>query len=259
MKPVGSSSTMAQASAKGGRSSAHGKAVELFTHSLCPYAQRVEMALAEKEVQHEVVSIDLNRKPSWYRSVNPRMLVPALRWNGNVVVESLAICRFVDESFEGPPLMPDEAGLRDRAEELLDNCDVVVSAGLQAVKGKDGRYWGIGTKFDERDIEAFERNLAPLLEQLQEKGGPFLMGQQLTLADLAYLPFIERFTVVMDQFMGYSPRMLGGGKLGDWMDSCRERHSLQGTWTDPVKLRKAYQKYMSLDFFDYHSLTKSDL
>lgn len=259
MQPVGSSLAMAQVSAQGGRSSAHGKAVELFTHSLCPYAQRVEMALAEKQVQHEVVPIDLNRKPSWYRSVNPRMLVPALRWNGNVVVESLAICRFVDESFEGPPLMPDEAGLRDRAEELLDTCDVVVSAGLQAVKGKDGRYWGIGTKFDERDIESLERNLAPLLDQLQELGGPYLLGQQLTLADLAYLPFIERFAVAMDQFMGYSLRMLGNGRLGEWMDSCQTRHSLQGTWTNPVKLRKAYQKYMSLDFFDYHSLTRSDL
>lgn len=250
---------MAQASAKGWPSSANGKGVELFTHSLCPYAQRVEMALVEKQVPHEVVAIDLSRKPSWYRSVNPRMLVPALRWEGKVVVESLAICKFVDERFEGPSLMPDEGGVRRRADELLDACDGVVSAGLQAVMGADGRFWGIGTRFEERDTKAFETKMAPLLKQLQKHGGPYLVGQQLTLVDLAYLPFIERFAVAMNHFMGYNVRALGDGEIGHWMDACHARPALQSTRTDPVQLRKAYQKYMSLDFFDYHSLTRSDL
>lgn len=53
----------------------------------CPllqYAERVFIALLEKQVAFHLVHVDLARKPVWYRSVNPRGLVPAVQHKGEV-------------------------------------------------------------------------------------------------------------------------------------------------------------------------------
>ena len=41
----------------------------------------------------DLVQVDLSDKPSWYRSVNGRGLVPAVQWQGQTVVESIDIVR----------------------------------------------------------------------------------------------------------------------------------------------------------------------
>ncbi len=65
----------------------------LYVHTLCPYAERAFLALLEKGTHFTLVHIDLSSKPSWYRQVNPRGLVPAVEYKGAVHVESLDICR----------------------------------------------------------------------------------------------------------------------------------------------------------------------
>ena len=45
---------------------------EFFTHSLCPYAHRVSLALAFKRVPHARKHVDLSNKPRWFLQVNPR-------------------------------------------------------------------------------------------------------------------------------------------------------------------------------------------
>ena len=66
----------------------------LLTHVCCPYAQRALMALLHKGLDFDLVQVDLSAKPGWYRSeVNPRGLVPAARWQGRSVVESVDIVR----------------------------------------------------------------------------------------------------------------------------------------------------------------------
>eukprot|EP00882_Tetradesmus_deserticola_P033215 GHRQ01037923.1.p2 GENE.GHRQ01037923.1~~GHRQ01037923.1.p2 ORF type:complete len:105 (+),score=22.13 GHRQ01037923.1:818-1132(+) len=71
---------------------ASGKPV-LYTHTLCPYAQRVFLALLYKAVPFELVQVELSNKPSWYRGVNPRGLVPAVVHEGKARTESLDLCR----------------------------------------------------------------------------------------------------------------------------------------------------------------------
>lgn len=66
-----------------------------FLHTLCPYAERVWLALLEKGVPFHLVHIDLANKPAWYRRINPRGLVPAVQQHGGQVhVESADICRW---------------------------------------------------------------------------------------------------------------------------------------------------------------------
>ena len=109
--------------------------VTFFTHSLCPYAHRTALALAEKGVPHKRIHVDLSNKPRWYLDVNPRGLVPALETaDGAVLTESLDLVEFVDEAFEGPNLAP--PGREAEARRLARSFDGgFVSVGLQFVGG----------------------------------------------------------------------------------------------------------------------------
>ena len=86
--------------------------MKFYTHSLCPYAQRVALTLLETKSPHESVHIDLSNKPSWYvDKTNGRGLVPAIEFvekNSNVtqlLTESLSIIKHLALSAANPDLL----------------------------------------------------------------------------------------------------------------------------------------------------------
>src|SRR5207253_11313965 len=86
--------------------------VQLYTYFRSSAAYRVRIALNVKGVAAEMVPIHLqkegglNRKPE-YRAINPHMRVPALRLDsGDVLIQSLAIIEYLDETHPRPPLLP---------------------------------------------------------------------------------------------------------------------------------------------------------
>jgi glutathione S-transferase len=51
----------------------------LISHNLCPYVQRAAIALLEKDVAFERITIDLSNKPDWFLAISPTGKVPLLR------------------------------------------------------------------------------------------------------------------------------------------------------------------------------------
>ncbi|XP_068669500.1 protein IN2-1 homolog B-like isoform X4 [Aristolochia californica] len=76
----------------------------------CPFAQRVWIARNYKGLQDTIklVPIDLQNRPSWYKEkVYPKNKVPSLEHNNEVRGESLDLIKYINENFEGLPLLPD--------------------------------------------------------------------------------------------------------------------------------------------------------
>ncbi|NNL67962.1 MAG: glutathione S-transferase family protein [Myxococcales bacterium] len=96
-----------------------------FPGSLC--SQKVRLALAEKGVDYEsrIVDIELrmqNYEPAYLR-LNPRGVVPTLVHGDTVVTDSARIVRYVDEHFEGPPLVPADPAERERMDAWIRQQD----------------------------------------------------------------------------------------------------------------------------------------
>jgi glutathione S-transferase len=72
--------------------------LELVSHKLCPYVQRVAIALAEKGASYERIHIDLADKPDWFIAISPLARVPLLKVDGAVLFESAAICDYLDDT-----------------------------------------------------------------------------------------------------------------------------------------------------------------
>ena len=233
-----------------------------YTHTLCPYAARVALTLREKSAAFHQVHVDLARKPASFLKLCPRGLVPALDVDGEVHVESIDICRWIDENLEGKPLMPPEGtSARSNAEALIASSSSIVSRGLSCVAGTSGRSWGIGSQGpSSRQLDDFRESLAILERSLVDKGngGPYLSGEDVSLADLVLYPFLSRFDVALDSIGAVTVTELNAA-VAQWMAAMGTRPSCVWADADRSLLTEAYRKHECLDFFDYVTYGEWDL
>jgi glutathione S-transferase len=91
--------------------------MKLWTAAVAPNPRRVAIFLAEKGVEVPTVGIDLAKKENYepdFLAKNPLGRVPVLEFDdGFCLAESMAICRYFEESHPEPPLFGVDA--RDRA------------------------------------------------------------------------------------------------------------------------------------------------
>ncbi|KAG9236797.1 putative glutathione S-transferase [Amylocarpus encephaloides] len=70
--------------------------ITLYTSYSCPWAHRAQVVLRELNLDFETVIIDLSvPRSAEYLAVNPRGLVPALAYNGEILTESSVISQFL--------------------------------------------------------------------------------------------------------------------------------------------------------------------
>jgi glutathione S-transferase len=142
--------------------------------------------------------------------------MPVLRAGELVLYETLAITSYIDESFDGPKLMPDSPAGRARALQWVSTCsdylyrDVVGS--LLKEKGPA-----------DEDLSAARRDLEIVDRQLRD--GPFLLGNELFLCDLFLAPMIA-----FAQTHAAAPRLFRSlSGIQSWQDRMASRSSFAET------------------------------
>ena len=87
--------------------------MKLYDSTMAPNPRRVRVFMAEKGVDCENIHVDIikgaNRDES-FLSINPRGLLPTLVLDdGTVIDETVAICRYIEETHPEPPLLGSDA------------------------------------------------------------------------------------------------------------------------------------------------------
>jgi len=165
-------------------------AVDLNGYKYSVYAWIARFALHEKGVAYNWVEVNpfAQDVPARYLELHPFCRVPTL-------VDG-AVTRYIDEAFAGPRLQPPSAEARARVNQIISIVDsyahipLVRQVFAHAVMGPR-----LGRSSDpslvERGLEAAPRIL-DALDRLAE-GTPFLVGRELTLADIHLAPMIGYF------------------------------------------------------------------
>jgi glutathione S-transferase len=147
--------------------------VEIHGYVTCPFAWRVRLAAAEKGVAADWIPCDVDEPDPRALAHNPDEHSPLLWSDGFSLLESQVIVHYLDEAFEGPPLMPE--GARARAELRLTAAQL---ASLDA--------------HTEPSRPVARRKTEPALRLLEAalEGRPFLHGLAPGVADALCLPFV---------------------------------------------------------------------
>ena len=176
----------------------------LYTAERCPYAARVRIVLAEKELAYDAVEIDLDDRPAWLYEKNPLGRVPVYEEDGGLVLpESRVIMEYLEERYPEPALSPADPAERALGRLWLERFDDQLGGAYYAVRRGEPR-------------DALDAKLGDLEQSLEAQ--PYLSGREYGLADAGYVPWIlravERFDVEL------------GPALADWLERLSARPAI---------------------------------
>ena len=185
-----------------------------------PFTRAARLACHEKGVDYELVSTP----PGGTAPKNPLGKIPMMKHGDFTLFESQAIARYVDHTFDGPPLWPKEAHAAALCDQWLSVvCDSMVQTALAGVIAPR---FGIipGTeesiqaslKRTERVVGIVDKHLA---------GHRFLAGETVSAADLFLVPIFFYFPEIAElkALAETSPN------CGRWARDMAARPSVQAT------------------------------
>lgn len=210
-----------------------------YYNSIC--TQKVFTTLAEKRLDCEVRNVDLFKNEQYsleYLKINPKGVVPALDHDGRVVIESTLICEYLDDCFPQPRLVPQDPWLRARMRLWSKTVDETLFEATRELsfsamfrermrnmteEQRQGRYRNVGdpikrarimSTYEEgvespyvfQGIGAFEMGFDKMEKDLAS-GGPWLLGKEMTLADINMMPFVARiaYLKLLDVWIAQRP------------------------------------------------------
>ncbi|MAJ30744.1 MAG: glutathione S-transferase [Gammaproteobacteria bacterium] len=200
------------------------ESIKIYSSARCPYAQRTRMLMIEKEIPFELTEVDLRNKPDWFLAVSPYGKVPVIVDDGQTIYESAIINEYLDEKYTSIPMMPEEPVERAKARIWMDYCTnkyLTLSRKLLVDHGNEELQRENKKKMKESLIyiekECFEKNA----------NGPFWLGNNISLVDLHYAPFFERFGAFKELFGVEWPEECI--KISDWWSAIQKRDSYKMT------------------------------
>src|SRR5919199_4973835 len=142
---------------------------------------RTRMVLHEKGIDFEVNEVDLSNKSEEFLEVSPYGKVPVLRVNGTSLYESNVVNEYLDEVYDSPRLMPEEAEGRASVRSWMAFADDYFFPSVYRVR------MGLQRGYSEGEIEEAKEKLYDALARLEHQleGREYLMGEY-TLADISH-------------------------------------------------------------------------
>lgn len=190
----------------------------LISLPTCPYVQRAVIALKEKQVDHEVVYVDLADKPAWFLDISPLGKVPVLKVEETgaepvYLFESAVIAEYLDETTPGVRLLPDAPIERARHRAWIEFASQLLAD-----------IWKFTSAQTAEELGAAQAALAAKLERLERSvTGPFFAGS-FGLADAAFAPAFRQ----LDLLEGIVPTRLFAStpRVNAWRAALAARESV---------------------------------
>ena len=227
--------------------------IELYHNDMSVCAQKVRFTLAEKKLAWESHHLNLragDQQQPEYLKLNSNAVVPTLVDNGTVIIESTVICEYLDDAYPEPTLKPKDPAGRARMRLWTKQLDegvhaatsVVSSAiafryqklaiGMEALEEfhkkmpdpvKREKSWenvtkGVESRFFPEAIKRFDKLLSDMETTLANS--PWLAGNEFSLADIGFAPYVTRLDHLQLQFLWDKRR-----HIPEWYDRLRERRA----------------------------------
>jgi len=207
-----------------------------YYHDQCPYAQRTWITLLEKEedpnkpalFEYRMVNKEMADHPTTkeFLTVGGSATVPTAVHNGHSLWESLLLNEYIDATLApNRPLQPSSPYGKWRVRLVIDKFSPkLLEAAFSIIKATDAAV-----------VEKTKANALAVLRDLStEIEGPFVLGSQFTLADIAFVTVVERLLLEIA-----IPDQAEYAKLRSWWNTVTARESVKITRRDPTEESRA--------------------
>lgn len=233
--------------------------ITLYNAPQSTCSQRVRFVLNAKKMSFDEVKLDLlsgdQLKPD-YLKLNPNGVVPTLDHDGVVVVDSSVIIEYLDEVAPEPEsFTPRDPGRRAEMRSLMRFIDEMPAGAVrvptfnlaflpkfQAMGAEEFRAFaeskplrkefmlrmgqnGFPQKDMDEALDRMRRTYERMDEAIAKSGGPWLLGKQITLADISLMPALVR----MDD-LGLSDMWRDKPTAARWYEAIRAHSAFKPTY-----------------------------
>jgi len=156
--------------------------MNLYSGTTCPFSHRCRFVLYEKQMDFQVIDVDLYNKPEDNAVINPYNRVPVLVDRDLVLYEANIINEYIDERFPHPQLMPPDPQTRARARQLLYTMEQELFSQIEVL---------------EKNQKAAEKARLLVRDRLNELAPIFakqkhMLGEDFSMLDVAIAPLLWR-------------------------------------------------------------------
>ncbi len=163
----------------------------LYSFRRCPYAIRARMALFNSDIQIDIHEVSLKNKPRAMLELSSKGTVPVLVVDDQVIDESLDIMLWALNINDPDGWYADYSEAeKSHAMQLITQNDEEFKGWLDKYKYAD-RHPEFSQDYYREKCEVFLQVLETALEK-----SAYLMGETISLADIAIFPFIRQFAMV---------------------------------------------------------------
>jgi len=243
--------------------------IELYHNDMSTCSQKVRFTLEEKRLDWTGHHLNLRardqQKPD-YIKLNPNAVVPTLVDSGKVVIESTVINEYLEDVYPDHPLRPADPHGRVRMrlwtkqlDEGVHAATSVLSTGIafryqklamppgevealidnipdpvKRTRAREDIMKGVDSRYFVDALKRFDKLLADF--ELELTDGPWLAGNDFSLADIAYTPYMIRLEHLQLQILwDRRPRVAA------WYAQLRERSGFKAAIYDYLN-----QSYLTL-------------
>lgn len=162
----------------------------LYGSSISPFVRKVLVFAAEKGIALDVEPVRMTDKDPAFLAASPFGKMPALVDGDFALADSSAIIHYLEAKQPDPQLIPTDPKLRGRTIWFDEFADTILFAcGAKMFFNRIVAPRFLGRPGDESAADAAEQNeLPPILDYIESvapEGDGFLVGDALTLADIA--------------------------------------------------------------------------
>ncbi|KAG6879137.1 hypothetical protein C0992_004954 [Termitomyces sp. T32_za158] len=200
----------------------------------CPFVQRVWIALEEKGVKYQYKEVNPYKKEKHFLDINPKGLVPAVEYKGKAIYESLVICEFLEDLYPTQrPLLPTEPLKRAIARIWIDFITKsIIPAYQRLLQAQDAG----------KQAELREEYKEALRKYAKEVKGPYFLGEDFSLVDVAIAPWIKR-DYVLEENRGFKKEDVSEAWVR-YASAIEKRRSIVQTQSEREHLDEIYGRYL---------------
>ncbi|XP_061715024.1 pyrimidodiazepine synthase-like isoform X2 [Cydia pomonella] len=167
--------------------------LRIYNMRYCPYAQRTILVLNAKQIDYEVVNINLKEKPEWLTSKSLFGKVPAIEVaDGVCIAESLVTSEYLDEVYPQRTLLPKDPLKKALAKIIVEGSGPIQTMLFKILRTPD--------QVTEENIAAYRKYLTFIQDELKKSGSKFLGGSEPGFADYMIWPWFERMVPISELY-----------------------------------------------------------